>query len=169
METEQKPEKKVKEIAPKKFGEKLLEAQQEIIAIPKTSENPYFKSFYADINAILAIVKPILNKQGLVLTQALDAREGRNGLLTAILNASTGEKVESYCFLPDLADPQKFGASVTYYRRYAVQSILALEAAEDDDGNLASGKKIEVKGGVVYDKKTGIVSSVDSVTGLPFE
>jgi hypothetical protein len=34
-------------------------------------------------------------------------------------------------------DPQKLGSAVTYYRRYTLQSLLGLQA-EDDDANAAS-------------------------------
>jgi hypothetical protein len=33
------------------------------------------------------------------------------------------------------------GSAITYYRRYSLQSLLALQA-EDDDGNLASKKEV---------------------------
>lgn len=120
--------------------DKLLKAQQEIGAIKKESNNPFFKSKYFDINAILSEVKPILNKHGLVVLQPLDLIEGRNGLRTAIVEAESGKViVQGSCFLPEGLDPQKTGSAITYFRRYALQSLLALEA-EDDDGNVASGK-----------------------------
>jgi len=39
--------------------------------------------------------------------------------------------------LPKNLDAQKIGSAITYYRRYTLQSLLALQAI-DDDGNLAS-------------------------------
>jgi hypothetical protein len=120
--------------------ENLLEAQKEIGAIKKDSDNPFFKSKYFDINAILREVKPILNKHGLLLTQAMDVVEGKMGLRTSIIDAKLGTQITySYCYLPEGLDPQKMGSAITYYRRYSLQSLLALEA-EDDDGNVASGK-----------------------------
>ena len=47
--------------------------------------------------------------------------------------------MESQCPLPEVTDAQKAGSAITYFRRYALQSLLALEA-EDDDGNTASSK-----------------------------
>jgi hypothetical protein len=38
--------------------------------------------------------------------------------------------------LPNLQDPQ-LGSAITYYRRYTLQSLLGLQA-EDDDGNKQS-------------------------------
>lgn len=129
----------------KNIYQKLLAAQQEIGAISKTQDNPFFKSKYADINAILAVVKPILNSNGLVLLQALTTVDGRNTLTTKIIEADTGShignqpNIESSCFLPEMSDPQKQGSAITYFRRYALQSLLALET-QDDDGNNASDK-----------------------------
>ena len=42
--------------------------------------------------------------------------------------------------LPEISDPQKLGSAITYFRRYTLQSLLALQA-EDDDGNKAIVKK----------------------------
>lgn len=127
----------------KTIYKKLLEAQKEIGAIKKDSDNPYFKSKYFDINSILAVVKPVLNKHGLVLTQALVSYplsdEQKTGIETTITDAETTEKVSAFCILPETPDAQKTGSAITYFRRYALQSLLALEA-EDDDGNIASEK-----------------------------
>ena len=38
-----------------------------------------------------------------------------------------------------LTDAQKLGSAITYFRRYTAQSLLGLQA-EDDDANLASRK-----------------------------
>jgi hypothetical protein len=119
---------------------KLLEVQKEIEPILKDKNNPYFKSKYADINAILGQVKPILNKHGLVVTQPLSNIEGKLAIKTIIADSESGEHIGETTVLPEQVDPQKAGSAITYFRRYALQSILALEA-EDDDGNIASGKK----------------------------
>ena len=114
---------------------KLLEVQKEIGAIKKDSENPFYKSMYFDINGLLRAVKPVLNKHGLVLTQSLCALDGNKlGLITAITHADSKERIQDACPLPDVADAQKAGSAITYFRRYALQSLLALEA-EDDDAN----------------------------------
>lgn len=120
----------------KSIYSKLLEVQKEVAPIKKTEDNPFFKSKYFDVNAILAALKPILSKNGLVLTQGIEVELGNNILSTTVTEAESGEGIKSRVRLPDLADPQKFGSAVTYYRRYALQSLFALEA-EDDDGNNA--------------------------------
>lgn len=116
---------------------KLLEVQKEIGAISKDSENPYFKSNYFDINKLIEEVKPVLNKHGLILLQPLTHYEGKPGLSTMIIDSVTGESIETNTVLPENSDPQKMGSAITYFRRYALQSLLFLQA-EDDDGNKAS-------------------------------
>lgn len=128
---------------------KLLEIQKEVGAIKKDKDNPYFKSKYVDINGLLAVIKPILNKHGLLVLQGLSAVEGRLGLNTTIVEVESGEKIQYLCPLPEVADAQKAGSAITYFRRYSLQSLLALEA-EDDDGNVASDKHVEKE--IDYDK-----------------
>lgn len=115
--------------------QKLLKVQDEVGAIKKGETNPFFKSKYFDINGLLEVVKPVLSKNNLVLIQPLNAR----GLITKIIDSETGESIESNIELPTNPDPQKMGAIITYFRRYSLQSLLALQA-EDDDGNSASGE-----------------------------
>lgn len=117
--------------------QKLLSFQKKVGAIKKDSKNPFFKSNYADINSFLEVVKPILSECGLIIMQPIEYKNGKNILTTRIIN-ETGERIKSEIELPNNPDPQKQGAVITYYRRYAIQSMLALQA-EDDDRNSVSG------------------------------
>jgi hypothetical protein len=117
--------------------EKLLEVQKEIGAIKKDSENPFYKSRYFDINGLLSAVKPVLNKHGVILLQALTHIEGKLALSTKLIDSEDQTEVSDITPLPEVTDAQKAGSAVTYFRRYALQSLLALEA-EDDDGNIAT-------------------------------
>ena len=116
--------------------QKLLEVQKEIGAIEKDSENPFFKSKYFDINKIIQVVNPLLSKNNLVLLQPI--KDGKQ--YSIIVDSETTESVESELALPTISDPQKLGSAVTYYRRYTLQSLLGLQA-EDDDAN-ASSKEV---------------------------
>jgi hypothetical protein len=120
---------------------KLFEAKKEIGKISKDSTNPFYKSKYFDINSLLEHVEPILQKHKLLLTQPI-----QNGkVLTLITDIEFEEEsvfvgnVVSEIELPEIQDPQKLGSAITYYRRYTLQSLLGLQA-EDDDANLASKK-----------------------------
>ncbi len=141
---------------------KLLEVQKEIGAIKKEETNPFFKSKYFDINGLLAVVKPVLNKHGLVLLQGLTNVQGgwvsgegskpvevKLGITTVIVDSEEeNSKIEFTCPLPESGDSQKYGSSITYFRRYALQSLLALEA-EDDDANDASDRGYKAYGAIV--------------------
>lgn len=123
-----------------KHMKKLLEFQMKVSSISKDSENPFFKSKYFDINKLLEIIKPVLNEMEVVILQPLRNVEGRPALGTVLYDIKEDKILsDSTVTLPDLTDPQKMGSAITYYRRYSLQSLLGLEA-EDDDGNLASNK-----------------------------
>jgi hypothetical protein len=124
----------------KTIYQKLLEVQKEIESIKKDSKNPFFKSNYFDINALLEEVKPVLNKHGLIVMQPIQNNDLGNVLETIIIDSFDGEKITSSVSLPDNPDPQKTGSIITYFRRYALQSMLGLQA-EDDDGNKGSETK----------------------------
>ena len=117
----------------KNLLKKLSEVKKEIGAISKDSKNPFYKSAYFDINALLEHCEPLLQKNGLLLTQPIYD----NKVWSTIYHVESGEEITSCIDLPDLNDPQKLGSAITYYRRYTLQSLLALQS-EDDDGNKAS-------------------------------
>jgi hypothetical protein len=120
------------------FYEKLSAVKAEVGRISKDNSNPFFKSKYFDVNSLLLHVEPIIQKNGLLLLQPI-----QDNLVKSIILDTNGFSIESAIVLPELNDPQKLGSAITYYRRYTLQSLLALQA-EDDDANLAS-KKVEVK------------------------
>lgn len=116
------------------FYERLAKASLEIKVVPKESNNPHFKSKYADINAFLSEVKKPLLENGIMLMQPI-----AGGKVTTVLqDCYSDTKIESSLDLPQTAvKAQDMGSYITYYRRYTLQSLLALEA-DDDDGNDAS-------------------------------
>jgi hypothetical protein len=116
--------------------QRLFDAQQEIGKVVKNAKNPHFKNTYADINAIVDAVEPILNKNGLMLIQPIE--EGV--VKTKVINVENGETIESCMTLSVQANPQAMGSQITYYRRYTLQSLLCLQV-EDDDANNASNQK----------------------------
>ena len=58
-------------------------------------------------------------------------------VISEIRDLESEDCITSSLVLPLLEDPQKLGSCITYYRRYTLQSLLGLQA-EDDDGNKAS-------------------------------
>ena len=115
---------------------KLYKLQLEIGIISKDVTNPFYKSKYFDINSLIGQLQPLLKKHGLLLLQPI-----LDNKVYSIIREINGEGyVDSYINLPDISDPQKLGSAITYFRRYTLQSLLALQA-EDDDGNKAIVKQ----------------------------
>ncbi len=116
----------------KTIYKKLLAVQKEVGGIKKAETNPFFKSAYFDINGLLEVLKPVLTKNNLVVMQPLQVRVDSNVLSTVLIDVESGEKIESNIIIPVNPDPQKMGAIITYFRRYSLQSLLALQAVDND-------------------------------------
>lgn len=121
----------------------LAAFQAEVKAIPKTADNPFFRSKYADLPTVVEAVQPLLTKNGLVVTQMpcllTSGPDGLSDGLQTILMHTSGQFIEATMLLhlPKL-DPQGQGSAITYARRYSYMAVLGLVADVDDDGNAAS-------------------------------
>jgi hypothetical protein len=114
----------------------LANVKKEVGKLSKTETNPFFKSKYFDINSLIEQVEPLLEKNGLLLLQPII----NNEVKSIIYHCESELSVESSIQLTQFNDPQKLGSAITYYRRYTLQSLLGLQA-EDDDANKASTKE----------------------------
>ena len=125
----------------KELSAALAKAQGGIKHAGKSAENPFFKSKYADLPAVIDAAKSALSANGLSVTQFTDIDENQNIVLITQLNHSAGEWMRGYYPVkPVKSDPQGLGSALTYARRYAYSAIVGVAATgEDDDGNLASG------------------------------
>jgi len=114
----------------------LAAAQGEFSAVPKGSENPFFKSKYAALPDVIATATPVLTKHGLSVAQFVDSDESGD-LLTTYLMHTSGEFISHSMRLhvAKANDPQSQGSAITYARRYSYMSALGLVADVDDDGN----------------------------------
>jgi len=120
----------------KSITSKLLLFQQKVNTIKKDGKNPHFKSTYATLTQILGEVKPVLSECGLVLLQLIN----EHGIGTSIICPETGEQIDTFIPMPANLNAQQLGSAITYYRRYTLASLLALEI-DDDDANLATNAK----------------------------
>jgi hypothetical protein len=129
-----------------KLAKALVAVQGMITGAEKGSENPFFHSKYADLEACWKAVKDPLQANGLAVVQLVgecDAN-GSQGLTTMLLHES-GEFISQYSSIPVAKkDPHGAGSGITYLRRYGLSAILGLLQV-DDDGNDATGKKKPVK------------------------
>lgn len=127
----------------KELAIKLFELQKRLKPIVKDVTNPFFKSKYFDMNGLLSEIKPHLTELKLIIIQPLTNVNGRAYLDTEIIDAETGEEITRLVPLPEGLDAQKFGAAVSYYRRYSLTSLLLVESEDDDGNSLVERTKIQ--------------------------
>jgi hypothetical protein len=116
-----------------KIYKKLHEAKKEIGVVKKNAKNPHFKNTYADLNALIDAVEPILLEKGLIMLQPI--KDGK--VYTQIIDIESFDMVESFIDLSPNLTAQALGSQITYYRRYTLQSLMSLQS-DDDDGQKAS-------------------------------
>lgn len=145
----------------------LIAVAKEIQNPIKTAENPHFRSKFAPLCEILTVVRPLLAKHGLVMTQATDVTEHGPVLVTTI-HASDGTHITGrYPLEPSKKDPQGYAAAVTYARRYALTAMLGIAGDDDDDGNLSARQaKTDAVTGEPKKKKTELTEEQKSALGV---
>jgi hypothetical protein len=105
----------------------------------KTAKAGSFSYNYADIADVLNVVRPVLSKHGICLTQATEL-DGESLNVRTCLAYSDGSSVDSIypvCNVKN-GDHQKIGSAMTYARRYALTSLIGIAAEDDDDGKGAA-------------------------------
>ena len=124
----------------------LLKAQKDMGTALKDATNPYFKSSYADLKAVIEAIKEPLNNNGVSFLQAVNGAGEGNPVVETMLLHESGQflckRTPVFCAKPN--DPQAFGSGVTYSKRYALQAFLGLPT-EDDDGNAGTAKNPKQK------------------------
>ena len=111
----------------------LCAAQAEIENATKNSQNPHYKSSYADLASVLDAVRPVATKHGLAFSQLPGFADGCATLDTLLMHTS-GEWIMGTSGAPlPKQDPQGIGSASTYLRRYSLAALFGI-AQEDDDG-----------------------------------
>ena len=120
-----------------KLAEALAKAQSEQEGAKKESTNPFFKSGYADLHAVIKSAFPYLSKHGLSVSQGNEIIPGAICVTTTLMHSS-GQWLRSKIKVPlSKVDAQGVGAAMTYGRRYGLSAIVGI-AQYDDDGNSIS-------------------------------
>ena len=121
----------------------LSDFQEECPAINKGAKGYGYK--YADLPSIMEVINPLLKKHKLVISQPLDGR----AIMTKLVHIPTGETAFSRIEIPEgvsLKGMNQFQvdcSAITYYRRYALSSLLGIVTDEDNDaaGNQVTQEK----------------------------
>ena len=123
----------------------LANFQQECPTIHKGTQGYGYS--YADLPTILDVINPLLKKNGLGFTQLLDG----NNIRSILFHIESGETLESSTEIPiaelkGMNVYQSAGSGITYYRRYALSSMLGIVTDKDTDAT-GETKKTELKPG----------------------
>ena len=151
---EHKTPQPTKKVEPcKSLNEAMTMFQQLAVKATKDSSNPFFKSSYADLSAVINAVGEAAN-YGLSFTQIVHYENTiltdgehkqymyRDLFVETVVSHNTDDN-KLVSRIPIIvadnkkSDPQAMGSAITYAKRYALQAIYGL--ATDDDGNAADG------------------------------
>ena len=119
--------------------QKLIELQNGLVSLGKDAEADAgkYKYKFVSLPKIRQAIQPYLNKFGWILIQPIIYQNDKQYLVTRIINAEN-EKIilETEIEIQEKASViniQKFGALITYLRRYSLATLLSLTTEEDDD------------------------------------
>ncbi len=121
----------------------LAKAQGAIKGAVKDSENPHFRSKYADLASVWEACRKPLSDNLLSVLQSPRLVSAGDGVWlveveTKLLHA-TGQWITDTLAVPvSKVDAQGVGSAITYARRYALSAFVGV-APEDDDANAAVG------------------------------
>jgi hypothetical protein len=120
----------------KNIDEAMLAAQMEFGTVVKGSINPAFKSKYAGLPEVVAVVAPTLNRNGVTFRHYLFG-EQLEIVRTEFKHAASGTRI--WCDVPMITDKNNMQgkkSASTYAKRIGLESLSGI-APEDDDGNAA--------------------------------
>ncbi len=128
----------------------LVKAQAVITGAIKSSENPFFKSKYADLATCMEVIRGPLSENGLCIIQTLgsDPKNAGPGSITVYttLAHSSGQWIRgSISMLPEKPRPQSRGTCITYARRYSL-GIVGLVQIDDDADAATDHEKTKTNG-----------------------
>jgi len=123
----------------------LAKAQAEMPVAVFDATNPFLKSKYASLGAVIQASRPILAKHKLSLVQfpisdgGSATGQGERIGVESMLTHESGEFVAERIVIPLTEEKgkskvQSAGSTLTYLRRYSWASILGMYSDEDSDG-----------------------------------
>lgn len=140
----------------------FLRAQRRFGKALKTSDNPHFKSRYADLAECVEAVIDALHSEGFAFTQFTERDNDGAFVRTVLLHESGGLLTLGEFWVPSpKRDPQGFGSALTYARRYSLMAAMGM-APQDDDGSIAANpKQFAVDETIMADHLANIEASSD--------
>lgn len=117
------------------FAKAMVAAQRAVKVALKDSNNPHYKSKYADLGSVWDACREALHANGIGLFQNVVVQDDRPGVITVFIHESGHQLSFGPLFMPAPLDAQKWGSAITYARRYSLSAALSMIADVDDDAN----------------------------------
>ncbi len=118
----------------------LVAAQQQFAPVVKRSNNPHYKSRYADLSACIEAIRAALNNNGIYLLQK--THDNTDGIaVETILIHTSGESLSGGILRIPASkhDAHGYTSALTYARRVSLLATCGVAPEDDDDGNAAVG------------------------------
>ncbi|MBP2660324.1 MAG: superfamily protein [Firmicutes bacterium] len=123
----------------------LAKVQGSITHAVKDSENPFHKNKYADLASVWEACRKQLAENGLSIVQLPDGLEDGCLILDTTMLHTSGQWISSRIKMPlQKQDPQGYGSTLTYARRYALAAMVGVYQ-DDDDANEGTIPKSQSK------------------------
>lgn len=113
----------------------MAAAQGEMENAQKSSENPHFKTNYADLAAVVDVLRLPLSRHQVFRTQIPNFNDTETWLDTLLVHGPSGQYISCRWPLPHGKNmkSQDFMAAVTYAKRGSMMAICGVAAEEEDD------------------------------------
>lgn len=112
----------------------LVEFRKAFKQPKKDANNPFFKSKYVSLDAVVEAIDGVLPSCGLTYVQ-MPMYEGGKFMLNTVIMHTSGEWISGTYPIPENGKSQELGSAITYARRYSLCAAFGVVADEDDDGN----------------------------------
>lgn len=117
----------------------LAAAQAAMKGAVRDSQNPFFRSTYADLQSVWEACREPLAKNGLCVVQTA-TNDGDRIAVETVLAHKSGQWIASVLSgTPAKSDAQGIGSLIQYFRRYSLAAIAGVYQC-DDDGEAAVGR-----------------------------
>jgi len=106
-----------------KLAKAIALAQLEVENAIKDTKNEFFKSSYADLAAVLNVIRPVFSKHNIAIVQLPSFAAPIASVETMLIHES-GEFISNVCSSPvGKQDAQGIGSAITYLRRYSLAAF----------------------------------------------
>lgn len=112
----------------------LHKVQGKISGVKRDSTNPHFKNRYASLEAVIDAIRPALQENDLVVTQA-PGRFTESGCIeiTTTISHISGQSMHTRFEVPlSKKDAQGAGSAITYGCRYSLMALFLIPPTDDD-------------------------------------